>query len=320
LRLAAVLCIGLLAVGCTSDDDTRPAAAEERIAFASSRDGDFEIYTIRPDGSDVRQLTDNEAEARAEMDDSRPVWSPDGRWIAFMSTADHQGDGAVDQEIYVMRADGSKQKRLTDNGLAELLSGWTADGRVVFWRCRDSVADCDLLVVGRDGGDERTIYETSDVLISSFGPERGEVHATFIKRTATSLEGGQTFVIDVESGKRRPVNERGLRSPDGRHLLIETDRDKNGPCLFHDCTGHAPELYADDLRLTHTTGYDTDAGWSPAGKRIVFARIANDDRDDYELWVMNADGSCETQITDNGDWDVGPDWYGPPDSDQQLDC
>ena len=41
-----------------------------RIAFASARDGDFEIYTMRSDGTDVRQLTVN------SWTDIRPDWSP----------------------------------------------------------------------------------------------------------------------------------------------------------------------------------------------------------------------------------------------------
>ena len=55
----------------------------------SDRDGDFEVYTMRPNGSNVRQLTFNDAH------EFRPNWSPDSRMISFAS--DQDGDF----EVYV---------------------------------------------------------------------------------------------------------------------------------------------------------------------------------------------------------------------------
>jgi Tol biopolymer transport system component len=65
---------------------------------------------------------------------------------------------------------------------------------------------------------------------------------------------------------------------------------------------------------------EAHAVWSPGGKRILFGRVLNDQGDDYELWVMNADGTCPTQLTDNSDWDWTPDWYGRPEDDRALVC
>ena len=319
-KLGVLLCATVLAAGCGGSGDDSSPLNEELIAFSSKpmgNENDVEIYTMRPDGSNVTQLTHN----GADIDDSRPLWSPDGRWIAFMSTV-RLPRGPRHADIYVMRRDGSEQTRLSENELAELLTGWTNDGRIVFWRCHgDSVADCELRVVDRDGSDEHVVYESEDILLSSVGP-RGDnqVRATSLDPAAKSLVDTHTFAIDVESGESLPVADEGLPSPDGRHLLTESDRDKNGPCLFHDCVGYAPELYADNIRLTHTTGYESEPAWSPGGERIVFARIANDDGDDYELWVMNANGTCETQLTDDRRWDVSPDWYGPAASDHPLSC
>ncbi|MCH8993458.1 MAG: PD40 domain-containing protein, partial [Chloroflexi bacterium] len=50
-----------------------------RIAFASDRDGNSEVYIVNADGSGLTRLTDNLA------DDSQPTWSPDGTHIAFLS-------------------------------------------------------------------------------------------------------------------------------------------------------------------------------------------------------------------------------------------
>ena len=75
----------------------------ERIIFQSDRDGEYEIYMMDPDGSNVVQLTDNTA---ADRD---PSWSPNGQQIVFHS------DRSGAYEIYVMNADGSNVVQLTDN-------------------------------------------------------------------------------------------------------------------------------------------------------------------------------------------------------------
>ncbi len=320
LRLACVLL--LVVAGCRSEQGNggQPVSAVDAIAFASSRDGDFEIYTMRPDGTGVRQLTHNEETDESDQRDEGPQWSRDGRWIAFTSSRDH-GRGGVDvQELYVMRPDGSEQRRLSENTIADLLVGWTGDGEIVFWRCSEGIARCELRLMERDGGKERAVYETEDAVFASEGPFDSDVHATIVDREAVSFEEAEHFSIDLESGERRRLQEEGSPSPDGTKLLIQTDRDQNGRCLFHDCSGHAPELYVDERRLTRTTAMEAHAEWSPGGKRILFARIANDQGEDYELWVMNVDGSCQTQLTDNGDWDWTPDWYGQPEDDRSLTC
>ena len=68
--------------------DLRPRISPEgsRIAFTSNRDGNYEIYVMKLDGSGLVRLTDN-----VEQDDF-PVWDPDGKSLIVVSERDGQSD------------------------------------------------------------------------------------------------------------------------------------------------------------------------------------------------------------------------------------
>ena len=104
-------------------DDYTPAWSPDgrRIVFVSNRanlqdvcDGSnpWEIYTMNPDGSDVRRLTDNCSQ------EWETIWSPDSRMLAFVSNRDDPDpdDEDVRWELYVMNSDGTGLRRLTDDG------------------------------------------------------------------------------------------------------------------------------------------------------------------------------------------------------------
>jgi len=98
----------------------------DRISFTSNRDDDYEIYTIRTDGTDLTRLTHRPG------NDAHNSWSPDGAWIAFTSAAGGFHDEAVLHpynpqpygDLYVMRADGSDIRRLTNNQFEEGTPAW----------------------------------------------------------------------------------------------------------------------------------------------------------------------------------------------------
>ena len=105
-RLIGVLACVAMGAGCGGGGES-----EDLIAFTSDRDGDAEIFVMNPDGTEVRQLTDNDAW------DYSPAWSPDGKHIAFDSNHPH------DYEIFVMNADGSNVVSLGQQGYTPSWAG-----------------------------------------------------------------------------------------------------------------------------------------------------------------------------------------------------
>jgi TolB protein len=108
ITLAVSLLIGCIPVIA----DEGEGEGDGKIAFASGRVGDDEIYVMNADGSNQTNLTNNPAE------DYMPCFSPDGTMIAFTSYR----DGNL--EIYVMNADGSNQTRLTNNSAWDGSPSW----------------------------------------------------------------------------------------------------------------------------------------------------------------------------------------------------
>ena len=137
--------------------DTSPSWSPDgkRIVFMSWRDGHFigefglssEIYVMDADGGNEQRLTEN------RKSDSSPSWSPDGKWIAFIS--DRKGDN-VNYEIYVMDADGGNQRRLTNNRVHDKSPSWSSDGkRIVFSSYRDGSGE--IYVMDNDGGNQQKL-------------------------------------------------------------------------------------------------------------------------------------------------------------------
>ncbi len=118
-------------------------AAMPLLAFVSLRAGEMQIYSIDADGQGERRLT------RPPGQNVIPVWSPDGRRIAFVK---RQGK---DSQIYVMNADGSAAMRLTPSGV-HLLPAWSPDGRrIAFISSR--AGDLALWVMDPDGRNQRRL-------------------------------------------------------------------------------------------------------------------------------------------------------------------
>jgi Tol biopolymer transport system component len=327
MPLAVGVLVALVPIAACGGDRASGDSMDGQIAFASSRDGDFEIYTMNPDGSDVRQLTRNQGGGAREADDQAPVWSADGRCIAFASTRDHTGDGSDNFEIYVMEADGSAQTRLTENETLEGNPVWSPDGASILFARRIEPGEdgFELALMSDDGTGAESLFEIDGYGAGAFSPDGSQVAFTRCRDQEGTLD-CEIWVAGADGSDRRPlVDSRGrdgdaVWSPDGTRIAFTSDRDRNGQCFFHDCWGHNGEIYvmnadgSEQRRLTDDPGDDQFPTWSPDGSRIAFAGLRDVEggvdtpEENYEIYVMGDDGSDVVQLTDNTTWDWHPDW------------
>lgn len=137
--------------GSTALPNIRPDWSPDgrKIAFASGPSQQQQIYVMNADGSDPVRLTDSNSDGNAVA----PDWSPNGHRIVFQSNRDSTEEARND-EIYVMNADGSDQRRLTNYPGQDVDADWSPDGRMIaFQRDSEPRQINQLFVVSVDGGE-----------------------------------------------------------------------------------------------------------------------------------------------------------------------
>lgn len=192
----------------------------ELIAFQSTMDSpNFDIYTIKPDGTDLRRLTD------APGNDQFPSWSPDAKRIVFSSDRDGQN------EIYVMNVDGSNQHRIAAHSEEDLVPRWSHDGKLIaFFSTRDGKG---IFVMNPDGSNVRKVI-TNENITFDYGAFRLAWSPDDRMLAYTAGEpGDQTwylYVINLDGTLVQRFSDLSAAewkwfdsfSPDGRYQIIRT--------------------------------------------------------------------------------------------------
>jgi Tol biopolymer transport system component/polyisoprenoid-binding protein YceI len=262
---------------------------QNRIAFISQRDGNDELYVMNADGSAQIRLTEGPAY------EGEPVWSPDGRRIAF-AAGEGRFEGSTD--IYIVNADGSELRRLTSDPGGAWSPAWSPDGtRLAFVAQRDGRVD--IYIMNADGAMPVNLTESAQ-------EERRPIWSPEGRRIAylSGRERVDLFLMDLDGAEpvnltRRPgYYELPVWSPDGNRLAYFAG-DFNTDIYVIGAEG------GEVSRLTNHQAFDGNPVWSPDGSRLAFRTYRDGN---FEIYVVNADGSDAVNLTHHPANDESPTW------------
>jgi Tol biopolymer transport system component len=256
------------------------------MVFSSNRDGNYEIYGLRADGTEVRLTND----AASDLD---PALSPDGTKIAFTSTRTGNGD------IYVMNVDGSAPTRLTTHSAIDANPAWSPDGtKIAFASGRTGNGDIYVMNANGTAQTRLTTHSAIDAF-PAWSPD-----GTKIAFTSGRTGNGDIYVMNANgTAQTQLTNHPAIDafpswSPDGSRIAFGSSRSGNGDVYVMNANGTGVQ------RLTNDAAIDSEPAWGPSG-RILFATRRDGN---FEIYVMNGDGTDQMRLTDNPAVDISPHW------------
>jgi TolB protein len=277
--IAALLASGVISSSAAAP--LRPA-----VVFVSTRDNpqgtlmdSSEIYVMDADYSNVRRLTSD------HFGDTMPALSPDGTRIVFDSNRMRtEGQPGNTQHLFLMQADGSNLTPLTWGSSAT----WSPDSkRVAFHASAEGGAPPIRVEPGAPAPDSDVfVMNVADFLEKATPPRNLTSTPGLIEDDADWSPDGRSIVFTRRAGTSKGSN--ATNDPTTELFMIAADG-RGQP-----------------VRLTNNQEEERAPAWSPDGKRLVF--VARRGGRDFELCLMNADGTGFKQLTDNAVGDLTPTW------------
>ena len=288
-------------------DAVAKAPATAKIAFTSNRDGNFEIYTMNPDGSDQINLTQHRAV------DQNPVWSPTGEQILFVS--DRHGT----KDLYLMDADGTNVRKVFPNLVGRQHPTWSPDGKQVAYHRFDKLS---IYVASSAGENERKLVNG---LWPVWSPNGSEIAFVADKNFALIADG----VLQVEAPKIEIINSQTKTEevllPGKELMFIRLGHQMVNKIAFSwiDLDG-IPAIGKDiaDNEAVYVVNRDgselkqiADAEdgatshpiWAPQGDELIYEKQI---RETVHLFKIALDDGIPEKLTDRGD-NVSADWFDP---------
>ncbi len=233
-------------------------SSHERIAFAGYRNGQWDIYSIKPDGFDLRQLTFDVAE------DTDPAYSPDGTKLAFASWRNSNWD------VYVLNLVSGEQRQLSSSPHYDGAPSWSPEGTTIAYESYQN-GDLDIWLVAAEGN-EAAINMTAASVAGDFAPAWSPDGAS-IAFSSWRGESKDLFLLDVASGDvisvtNSPMAEEGpVWHPTGDKLAFV--QDNLGEREIFSLNVNNPPVKGGPVEQITWLGRTDGPVWSPDGEALA---------------------------------------------------
>jgi serine/threonine protein kinase/Tol biopolymer transport system component len=281
----------------------------DQFAFASTRLGLPQLFLVNMDGTDLLQITDMEQGA------CQPSWSPDGSQLVFISPCAGRGEFYEtiynESSLYIINADGSGLKQLTQSPGSDFDPAWSPDGeRIAFTSVRDGFRQIYTLDV--NSLDVTLLTNTENTIESSqpaWSPDGSRIAYT-VKRVGTyqvwaMTNTGQESVQLARSGQDL-WDFLPAWSADGKTVFFNQRR--QGPFRPWLMRVSFEDLSQDPKRMNYVTPIE-DVSFSPDGLWLVFEGM--DGEGNRDIYFMTTAGSGRTRLTNDPKIDFDPVWRPP---------
>lgn len=253
-----------------------------KIVFATKRDLGWEIYRMNADGTNQVNLTNT----KKSIDDYDPCWSADGKKIAFYSNRDFNTDGSWNYEIYVMNADGTGQKNLSNNKAVDAYPSWSPDGKKVAFTSDRTSGNWDIWVMNADGtSPTRLTTHAAKDFKPVWSPDGKKI--AFLSEREHGVP--EVFVMNADGTSQKQLTDDRVEkdhpewSPDSAQLAyVSYISGSNGEIYIMTASG------ANQTNLTNDAANDHSPAWSPDGKLIMFVSNRGGA---WKMYAMNTVGA-----------------------------
>ena len=287
------------------------APATPKILFTSTRDDNYEVYIMNPDGSEQMRLTQHPA------NDLNAVWSPTGDQILFVSNRDGKRD------LYLMNPDGSNIRRVFKNELKRNFTyrdypTWSPDGKQIAYMHINW--DKDIYAIHIANSREQEENFLANGLHPAWSPDGAEI-------AYTPLEDGRMTLINVRTGARNRILSRkelgGQMSPSWSAMADKIAFSWNNNPLPPDFKQEdgLPEGWADKrtIYIANRDGTGLEQLVDEAGPMAENPELSPNDKEilytqkikgSLQVFKLNISSGTQTQLT-HIDWNFGGDWFDP---------